>query len=83
MRRYNFLWVFIFGLLIQQLNSQDNRDGPNFIIILADNLGYADLGITGSKQIKPPILTVWVKMRGSLPKAMCPLPYVPHRGQVY
>ena len=29
-------------------------DKPNFILIVADDLGFADLGITGSKQIKTP-----------------------------
>ncbi|MDZ8117484.1 sulfatase family protein [Pontiella agarivorans] len=29
---------------------------PNFLIILADDLGYADLGFTGSTEIKTPVL---------------------------
>ena len=35
-----------------ELNSQVNK--PNFILIVADDLGFADLSLNGSTQIKTP-----------------------------
>lgn len=35
-------------------HAADLRKSPNFILMLADDLGYGDLGVTGSKQIPTP-----------------------------
>ncbi len=43
--------ILFTGFLISNIYSQDK---PNFIIILADDLGYGDLGYTGSKEVQTP-----------------------------
>ena len=49
---------FAVCLLVQLLSAQEK---PNFIIILADDLGHGDLGYTGSSQIKTPNIDALAK----------------------
>ncbi len=49
--------IFLLLLLVCSLSAESadsSPKSPNFILILADDLGYGDLGVTGSKQIPTP-----------------------------
>jgi arylsulfatase A-like enzyme len=57
MKSLNHVIYLVFNLLFFSLltvSGESNRNKPNLIIILADDLGYADLGLHGSKQIPTP-----------------------------
>lgn len=47
-------FLFITLLSAKTFSQQIETRKPNFILIVADDLGYGDLGITGSKQIRTP-----------------------------
>lgn len=60
MNKYFSIIVFyVFSITI--ISGQEKSEKPNFIIILADDLGYGDLGYTGSSQIKTPHIDALAK----------------------
>ena len=48
--------AFLVGLLLLgcQPTEQSSKQSPNIIYILADDLGYGELGAYGHEKIKPP-----------------------------
>jgi arylsulfatase A-like enzyme len=57
----NFKAVLLIGLVQFCQLAVRAEPNPNFIIILADDLGYGDVGFTGSTQIKTPHIDALAK----------------------
>jgi arylsulfatase A-like enzyme len=56
MMKRTHLWITLFSLCLVAgagLSAAESRQ-PNFVVILADDMGYGDLGCFGSPTIKTP-----------------------------
>ncbi|SHF91608.1 Arylsulfatase A [Mariniphaga anaerophila] len=59
MKRYKMIFVLIAIFCFAQTNAQTNfepesKKKPNILLILTDDMGYADLSVNGSKQVATP-----------------------------
>ena len=71
----NFLICFV--LTFTMISCQDVEEKqPNIILIMADDLGYGDLGCDGQEIIQTPISTGWPLQVSGLQNIMLAIPSV-------
>ena len=75
--RNSILALLTFALLTQPdfLNAADDaRQKPNIVILLADDSGWGDYGITGNTNIKTPVLDAFARSGAVLDRFyVCPV----------
>ena len=65
--------ALLFSLLCfgcSTVRTQRNRNSPNILVIVTDDMGYADIGIHGSKDIPTPNIDGLAKLESALPTRM-------------
>ena len=66
-------WLLMFSAAC--LSAASTADRPNVVIILADDLGYGDLGSYGHPKFKTPHLDRLAAAGARLTQFNCPAPY--------
>ena len=55
-KRYFDILIFFILLAISSFSAAQEKQHPNVIVIITDDQGYGDLGITGNPHIKTPVI---------------------------
>lgn len=76
MNRFAAITLFTFAFLPSLLQAKKgDSESPNLIVILCDDLGYADLGFNGAKDITTPTLDTLAKNGTIFTSAYVPHPF--------